>query len=110
MIPSEEKRSDATDKRKPNGKRSCSSSLPRFGPCLFVDAYTSEFLSATDKNDGLARSAVTKLTKDIGAAISNMTVNAPDWTTWHAAKAAREMLWPKAGAVPLQHLVRISTQ
>lgn len=55
-----------------------------------------------------ARAAVAKLTDRIGAEIYKMTIDAPDWTTWHSIKMARELLWKRGGDLPLANLVPIS--
>lgn len=55
-----------------------------------------------------AKSAVSKLTKRIGAELHRMTIDAPDWTTWHATKMARELIWWKPGMIPMEQFVPIS--
>lgn len=55
-----------------------------------------------------ARMAVAKLTDRIGAEIYKMTIDAPDWRTWHSIKMTRELIWKRSGELPLQNLVSIS--
>lgn len=55
-----------------------------------------------------ARSAVKKLTDRIGAEIYKLTIDAPDWATWHGIKMARELIWTRGGTLPLRDIVPIS--
>ncbi|UZJ54094.1 hypothetical protein CBS101457_003414 [Exobasidium rhododendri] len=55
-----------------------------------------------------ARTAVARLTDRIGAEIYKMTIDAPDWKTWHSIKMAREIIWSRGGDLPLENLVSIS--
>ncbi|CAO1628945.1 unnamed protein product [Parajaminaea phylloscopi] len=47
----------------------------------------------TRRGDRGAKGAVQKLTDRIGSELNAITINAPDWKTWHAMKVARELLW-----------------
>jgi 1-acyl-sn-glycerol-3-phosphate acyltransferase len=64
--------------------------------------------SKAPSNTTSARTAVSKLTDRIGTEIYKMTIDAPDWTTWHSVKMARELIWKKNGQLPLRDLVPIS--
>ncbi|MCO5588168.1 hypothetical protein L7F22_042123 [Adiantum nelumboides] len=64
--------------------------------------------SKAPSNTTSARTAVSKLTDRIGTEIYKMTIDAPDWTTWHSVKMARELIWKKNGQLPLRNLVPIS--
>ncbi|PWN40212.1 hypothetical protein IE81DRAFT_349442 [Ceraceosorus guamensis] len=55
-----------------------------------------------------AKRAVAKLTDKIGEEIHKMTIDAPDWKTWHAAKMARELVWWRPAMVPLKDFVEIT--
>ncbi|PWN32572.1 acyltransferase, partial [Meira miltonrushii] len=77
-----------------------------FGQPFTVDEYMTEFM--TPSNTTSARNAVSKLTDRIGTEIYKMTIDAPDWTTWHSVKMARELIWKKNGQLPLRDLVPIS--
>lgn len=48
---------------------------------------------ATRRGDRRAKGAVQKLTDRIGTELNAITINAPDWKTWHAMKVARELFW-----------------
>lgn len=48
----------------------------RFGKAINVADYVQQFLSS---EEGAPRTAVKKLTKDIGTELVKMTLNAPDW-------------------------------
>lgn len=78
------------------------------GPVSKVNGLTSATLSRAPATKNSARAAVTKLTDRIGAEIYKMTIDAPDWTTWHSIKMARELIWQKAKNLPLTELVPIS--
>lgn len=74
-------------------------------------ASTKEILQKASKapsNTTSARTAVSKLTDRIGTEIYKMTIDAPDWTTWHSVKMARELIWKKNGQLPLRNIVSIS--
>jgi hypothetical protein len=47
----------------------------------------------TRRSDRAAKDAVQKLTDRISREMNQITINAPDWKTWHAMKVARELLW-----------------
>lgn len=52
---------------------------------------------ATRRGDRGAKGAVQKLTDRIRAELAAITINAPDWKTWHAMKVARELFWARQG-------------
>ncbi|PWN17985.1 hypothetical protein BCV69DRAFT_90359 [Microstroma glucosiphilum] len=67
----------------------------------------------TRRSDRAAKDAVQKLTDRISREMNQITINAPDWKTWHAMKVARELLWQgdakKGGTeLDLTHIVPIS--
>jgi 1-acyl-sn-glycerol-3-phosphate acyltransferase len=67
-----------------------SSVVVKFGTPIPMKKYEQDFLSG---EEGAAKSAVKKLTRDIGNQMVELTVNAPDWDTLYAAKMARDLLW-----------------
>lgn len=73
-----------------------------------VGGMLSQRTSKVSSDTSAARAAVRRLTDRIGAEIYKMTIDAPDWTTWHAIKMARELIWRRGGTIPLQNLVPIS--
>ncbi|SPO41624.1 uncharacterized protein PSFLO_07106 [Pseudozyma flocculosa] len=91
-----------------------SRAILRFGKPITLDAYVDEFLSSPvfPGSDGSrdarasspnvkdpsaepspAHKAVARLTAAIQAAIEGMTFNAPDWESFQAVRAARELIW-----------------
>lgn len=68
----------------------------------------SSTVSKAPSSSSGARAAVKKLTDRIGAEIYKLTIDAPDWATWHGIKMARELIWSRGGSLPLRDLVPIS--
>ncbi|KAE8223523.1 hypothetical protein CF319_g3457 [Tilletia indica] len=85
-----------------------SSAVIQFGRSFSIDSYTKDFLRAQDATDPIARETVKALTDRIENDLRSLTINAPDWETWHAMRMAREMLWPKKRSLPLEHLLGAS--
>ncbi|RKO92714.1 hypothetical protein BDK51DRAFT_36525 [Blyttiomyces helicus] len=57
----------------------------RYGAPIHLDPYVADFRANP-------RDTVKKLTKDIRTAIEKLTINAPDWNTFHDANLARTVL------------------
>ncbi|KAK4048505.1 hypothetical protein OIV83_004673 [Microbotryomycetes sp. JL201] len=79
----------------------------KFGSPLHVAPYLDEF-------ETNPKAAVKRLTRDIAAELTKLTINAPDWyllgsllstlrDTLHAATMARKMLWVDEQTIPLNH-------
>lgn len=79
--------------------------LVDYGKPIVVDDYLSEFLS---EDEGAARSAAKRLTRDIENWLIKSTVNAPDWDTLYSARMARDLLWPDEKSIDLKEFVNIS--
>ncbi len=87
-----------------------SSASLEWGPCFSVDDFTPEFLSAASSSEDAAKRAVAKLTERIGEELRKLSINAPDWITWHAMKIARELIWQSEDDLPIRFLRPISNQ
>ncbi|CAD6890653.1 unnamed protein product [Tilletia controversa] len=85
-----------------------SSAVIQFGRSFSIDAYTKDFLRAQDATDPIARETVKALTDRIENDLRSLTINAPDWETFHAARMARELLWPKKKSLPLEQFLNAS--
>ena len=87
-----------------------SSASLEWGPCFSVDEFTSEFLQAESSNEEAAKNAVRKLTARIGDELRKLSINAPDWITWHAMKVGRDLIWQEDGELPVPRLRMISNE
>lgn len=58
----------------------------RYGEPITMDKYMPLFLSE-------GKPAVKQLSRDIETAIVKMSINAPDWLSYHSAQAARAILF-----------------
>ncbi|KAK0546485.1 hypothetical protein OC845_004563 [Tilletia horrida] len=85
-----------------------SSAVIHFGKTFSIDAYTSDFLKAQDATDPVAREAVQALTSRIENELKSITINAPDWPTWHAMRMARELLWPTKRGLAMENFLATS--
>ncbi|CDO76065.1 hypothetical protein BN946_scf184696.g17 [Trametes cinnabarina] len=79
--------------------------IMEFAQPISTDDYFEQFMSA---EEGAPRAAVKRLTAAIERALTEATINAPDWDTLYAARMARDLLWPEERSINLDEFVTIS--
>ncbi|KAF9223122.1 hypothetical protein BS17DRAFT_802635 [Gyrodon lividus] len=62
----------------------------RYGKPIPISRFVTEQI--LDENDSI-RAAVRGITTEIHQRLKEMSIDAPDWDTYHSAKAARELVW-----------------
>lgn len=87
-----------------------SSACLEWGPVFQVDEYAAQFLKTASSSEPEAREAVAKLTDRIGEELKKLSINAPDWITWHAMKIGRELIWQTEEDFPVRFLRPISNE
>ncbi|KAJ3531626.1 hypothetical protein NM688_g7547 [Phlebia brevispora] len=77
-----------------------------FGEPINVDAYTRSYLAAAGAQE--SRSVVRNLTAEIERRLRRLTINAPNWDTWFAARICRDIVWGGDSRIPIQAYTEIS--
>ncbi|TFY76611.1 hypothetical protein EWM64_g7401 [Hericium alpestre] len=75
----------------------------QYGSPIPIDSHVKAYLDKSDDSEELAaRAFITHITSDIWKEMQRLTIDAPDWKTFHAAEIAREILWQTDDNVSLE--------
>ncbi|EAU86620.2 hypothetical protein CC1G_07278 [Coprinopsis cinerea okayama7 len=80
----------------------------RYGEPILLSSYYDELFDPEVEPNVAANTVVKKITAEMEKRLVGMTVNAPDWETICAVKAARNILWGDEDRIRLQDWVSIN--